>query len=289
MHTGGGGCLLSLRASRRDVELPMKKLKNPNKPMEELPEGVTTLKLSVRLLREYGLEEKWSVLGGLALLAATSAVYLLQPWPLKLIIDLLTGARKPSAMLSSLAATLGGGTSMIVGFLCLAILAIHIVAGVLNVMSTYLLIAAGLRMVNRLRCAVFDHVQRLSLRFHDRTSVGDSLYRVTWDTYCIQTIFNGGLIPALSSTLMLAGVTAMLISRDLLVAGVSLAVMIPLTMLMRRLERPMTERSMLVHESESNISTHVQETLTGIRAVQAFGREELESERFRRGSDASLN
>src|SRR5687768_7008377 len=208
----------------------MKKLKKPNKPIEKLPEGVTTLKLSVRLLREYGLEEKWTVLGGLGLLAATAAVHLLQPWPMKLIIDLLTGARKPSATLLSLASALGGGTSMIIGFLCMAILAIHIVAGVLNVMSTYLLVAAGLRMVNRLRCAVFDHVQRLSLKFHDATSVGDSLYRVTWDTYCIQTIFNSGLIPAIGSTLTLAGVTAMMAGRDVLVAFVALAVMIPITL-----------------------------------------------------------
>ncbi len=265
----------------------MTKPSKPN-PGETLPPGVTTLKLSARLLREYGLGEIWTVLAGMALLAATSAVALLQPWPLKLILDLLTGARKPSAMLSSLASALGGGTAMIVALLCLAILVIHIITGLLNVMSTYLLVAAGLRMVNRLRCAVFDHVQRLSLRFHDATSVGDSLYRVTWDTYCIQTIFNSGLVPAISSTLTLAGITAVLIGRDPLVAFVALAVMIPLTILMRRLERPMTQRSLLVHESESNISTHVQEMLSGIRAVQAFGREQLESERFRRGSDASL-
>jgi len=267
----------------------MKTMKpKPNKPTQKLPEGVTTLKLSARLLRDYGASERWRIAGGLALLATTSAVHLLQPWPMKLIIDVLTGTRQPPPMLASAASSLGGGSGLIVGVLCVAILVIHLVAGVLSVMSTYLLVSSGLRMVNRLRCAVFDHVQRLSLRFHDTTSVGDSLYRVTWDTYCIQTIFNSGLIPSIGSTLTLVGVTAMILSRDLLVAGVSLAVMIPLTLLVRRMERPMTERSMLVHERESDISTHVQETLSGIRAVQAFGREGLESERFRRGSDASL-
>jgi ATP-binding cassette subfamily B protein len=257
-------------------------------PAQTLPAGVTTLGLSARLLREYGWSEKWTVLGGLALLASTSAVHLLQPWPMKLILDLITVAQPSSGTLSALMSTFGGGPGAVVGILCLAILAIHLLAGVLNVMSTYLLVAAGLRMVNRLRCAVFDHVQRLSLKFHDATSVGDSLYRVTWDTYCIQTIFNSGLIPAIGSTLTLVGVTAMMVGRDALVAGISLAVMIPISLLMRRLERPMTERSLLVHESESNISSHVQETLTGIRAVQAFGREELESERFRRRSNVSL-
>ena len=265
-----------------------KKLVKPATPAQSLPAGVSTLRLCLRLLRDYGWEEKWTVLGGLALLAGTSGVHLLQPWPMKLILDLLTGAHGSSATLSALAATFGGGPGMSVGLLCAAILAIHLLAGVLNVASTYLLVAAGLRMVNRLRCAVFDHVQRLSLKFHDSTSVGDSLYRVTWDTYCIQTIFNSGFIPLIGSTLTLVGVTAMMVSRDVLVAGIALAVMIPITLLMRRLERPMTERSLRVHESESNISSHVQETLTGIRAVQAFGREELESERFRHSSNVSL-
>jgi ATP-binding cassette subfamily B protein len=261
----------------------------PNTPLEQLPEGVSTLTLSARLLREYGAGERWRMAGGLVLLAATSGVYLLQPWPIKLIVDMLTGVRPPPPALASAASALGAGTGFVVGVLCLAILVTHLVAGVLNVLSTYLLVGAGLRMVNRLRCAVFDHVQRLSLRFHDANSVGDSLYRVTWDTYCIQTIFNNGLIPAISSTLTLAGITVMLVSRDPLVAGVALAVMIPLTLMTRRMERPMTQRSMLVHERESDISTHVQETLSGIRAVQAFGRETLESERFRRGADASLH
>jgi len=262
--------------------------KKLNRPIQKLPEGVTTLKLSARLLRQYGAGERWRVIGCLAVLSGTSGIQLLQPWPMKIIVDLLAGARQPPQALASLAAALGGGTSLVVGVLCLAILGFQVVGGMLSVTSTYLLVSAGLRMVNRLRCAVFDHVQRLSLRFHDTTTVGDSLYRVTWDTYCIQTIFNGGFIPSISSTLTLIGVTAMLVSRDVLVACVALAVMVPLTLLLRRLERPMTERSMLVHERESDISTHVQETLSSIRAVQAFGREERESERFRRGSDASL-
>ena len=258
------------------------------RPAEKLPEGVTTLKLCLRLLRAFGLQERWYVIGGFLLLFSTSAVHLLQPWPMKLILDTLAGDHRPPAPLAWLVAQLGGGTGLLIGVLCLAILATHVVAGVLNVLSTYLLVSAGLRMVFRLRCAVFDHIQRLSLRFHDSTSVGDSLYRVTWDTYCVQTIFNSGLVPAISSALTLAGVTAMIVSRDLLVACIALTVMIPLTLLMRRLERPMTERSMQVHERESDISTHVQETLSSIRAVHAFGREELESARFRESADAAL-
>jgi thiamine kinase-like enzyme len=63
-------------------------------------------------------------------------------------------------------------------------------------------------MVFKLRCTLFNHIQRLSLAFHDSTSVGDSLYRVTWDTYCAQSLFNGGLIPAITASVTLVGIAA---------------------------------------------------------------------------------
>src|SRR5205085_6366503 len=106
---------------------------------------------------------------------------------------------------------------------------------------------------------LFEKIQRLSLRFHDNTTVGDSLYRVAWDSYSIQAIFNSGLIPALTAIVTLLGVGAMLISRDWLIAVAGLGVCIILAMLVRKLDRPMTRSSMKVHERESAITTRVQE------------------------------
>jgi ATP-binding cassette subfamily B protein/subfamily B ATP-binding cassette protein MsbA len=143
-------------------------------------------------------------------------------------------------------------------------------------------------MVFKLRCALFDHMQRLSLAFHDATTVGDSLYRVTWDTYCVQALFNGGMIPAITASLTLLGIASIMFWLDYAMTLVALAIAVPLMLLIRRLDRPMTERSLHVHERESDISTRVQETLAGIRAVQAFNREDFESARFRSHADASL-
>ncbi|HEV8379295.1 MAG TPA: ABC transporter ATP-binding protein, partial [Tepidisphaeraceae bacterium] len=130
--------------------------------------------------------------------------------------------------------------------------------------------------------------QRLSLRFHDNTSVGDSIYRVAWDSYAIQAIFNSGMIPALTAALTLLGIGTLLATRDWLLAVAGLGVCVPLALLVRRLDRPMSESSMKVHERESEITTHVQEALSGIRAVQAFGREKFEDERFRSQAESSL-
>jgi ABC-type multidrug transport system fused ATPase/permease subunit len=69
----------------------------------------------------------------------------------------------------------------------------------------------------------------------------------------------------------------------------ALAIAVPLVLLIRRLDRPMTRHSLRVHERESDVSSRVQETLTAIRAVQAFAREPLERERFERQAAASLH
>ena len=259
------------------------------------PGSSGTLRLSARLLRLCVPGEGLRILLGVLLMAVTAGANLLQPWPLKLVLDSVVGDHPLPNVLVPLFQAITPFFSFaqnpkptLLVFLCLGVLAIQLLLGILTILSTQVLVSVGLRMVFRLRCTLFDHIQRLSLGFHDSTTVGDSLYRVTWDTYCAQSLFNGGLIPAITASLTLVGISAVMFSKDAVMTILALVFAIPLVFLVRRLDRPMTERSLRVHERESDISTRVQETLGGIRAVQAFGQEDFESQRFRRHADASL-
>lgn len=250
-----------------------------------------TIALAVRLFSQTAGGEKLYMALGLFLVLCASGAALLQPWPLKLILDSVVGSHPAPSAFSRLANTAFPSlapSGALLACLCIAILLVQIVIGALNVLSTYVLVSIGLRMVFRLRCALFDHTQRLSLSFHDATSVGDSLYRVTWDTYCAQSLFNSGIVPAISAAVSLAGITLIMLRMDVAVTLAALAICIPLALVIRWLDRPMTERSLVVHERESDISTRVQETLWGIRAVQAFVREAYESARFRDQASKSL-
>jgi ATP-binding cassette subfamily B protein/subfamily B ATP-binding cassette protein MsbA len=233
--------------------------------------------------------EGWRTTTGMFLVLAGAAVALLQPWPLKLILDSALAAHPMPWPMNRV---LGDGHThspfALVVLLSLALLAIELVMGLLNVLSVYLLVGVGLRMVFKLRCAVFDHVQRLSLAFHDSSTIGDSLYRVTWDTYCVQAAFNTGLVPTVSAAVTLAGIAAIMFSRDWLLTLAAMAVAVPLVLLIRRTDAPMSAHSTTVHDRESRVSTRVEETLAGIRAVQAFGREAYESGRFRSHAHESL-
>ena len=223
------------------------------------------------------------VVGGLALLVGSTAAALLQPWPLKLVIDSVLGSQPAPPALAALSRT------ALLGVLVTTIVGLQLFVGALAMLGTNVVIRAALRMVFRLRCAVFEHLQRLSLAFHDATKVGDSLYRVAWDTYAVQTLLNNAIVPATTATLTLAGIAVVMALLDWRVTVAALAIMGPLVLLIRRLDRPMTRHSMRVHERESAVSSRVQETLTTIRAVQAFTREPLERERFERQAAESLH
>jgi ATP-binding cassette subfamily B protein/subfamily B ATP-binding cassette protein MsbA len=244
---------------------------------------MSTVRAGRRLLAIALRGEGARVAAGLALLVGSTAAALAQPWPLKLVIDSVLGSEAPPAILAS------ASRPTLLAVLVGTMIGLQVVVGALAMLGTNIVIRTALRMVFRLRCAVFEHLQKLSLAFHDATRVGDSLYRVTWDTYAAQTLLNNAIVPATTATLTLVGVAVVMGLRDWRVTVAALAIAVPVVALIRRLDRPMTRSSLRVHERESDVSSRVQETLTAIRVVQAFAREPLERERFERQAAASLH
>lgn len=257
------------------------------------PQRPRALAVTFRLLKVC-MQGEWlrTVLGGALMLVGTG-VSLLQPWPMKYIVNIVaadhiphfvtSAARKAGAVLP-----IGHGAIAQITLLCGALLLISLISAGITVLSTWVLIGVGLRMVYRLRCRVFDHLQNLSPAFHDATTVGDSLYRVTWDTYSIQSIFNEGLIPGVTAAVTLAGIAVVMIGEQWTLGAVTCVIGALLMVFLRRIEKPTTQLSMRVHENESSVSTRAEQTLAGIRTVQSFGRENHESSRFARQAGESL-
>lgn len=266
-----------------------------NAPAEKVPAPRPgAFRTAARLLRLCMGGEVRTAIAGLLLMLSGSVLALLQPWPLKFIMNVVATKSSPPAFLIATQRfvahliPIGENKMGLIGLLCLALLLISLGSAAISVVSTWLLISSGLRMVFKLRCRVFEHIQRLPLSFHDATTVGDSLYRITWDTYSVQSLFNEGLVPGISSVVTLVGIAVVMVGQDWSIAVVALIIGCLLLLLVRRLEKPTTELSTRVHENESRVSTRVEQTLGGIRAVQAFGREAHESTRFANQARESL-
>jgi len=163
---------------------------------------------------------------------------------------------------------------------CLALLLLFVARGGLSAWGTMYLVRAGVRMTQELRCRVYEHLQKLGLVFHDTRAVGDSIYRVTWDTYSIQTLFNGGLIPLVSSVVTLVGILIIMLRFDVVLTLLALAVAPALALTIKFYNRRLAAVSTEYHTRESKVSSVIQESLAAIRTIQAFAREEDEIRRF---------
>jgi ATP-binding cassette, subfamily B, bacterial len=229
--------------------------------------------------------QRQSTVVGLVLTLLSIAASLLQPWPLQIIVDNILGSVPMPSWLATIADN--KGTALVV--VCLGLLVIHVLRGGLSAWGTTYLVRAGLRMTQELRFRVYEHLQKLSLVFHDNRAVGDSIYRVTWDTYSIQTIFNGGLIPLVSSVVTLIGMMVIMLRFDVVLTLLTLAVAPLLALTIKHYNRLITDVSTEYHTRESKVSAMIQESLSSIRTIQAFAREEDEVRRFGAGAAQSVD
>jgi ATP-binding cassette, subfamily B, bacterial len=215
--------------------------------------------------------------------AALSALEILKPWPLKVVIDYAL-PRRPAPFLW----LAGLNAEQLLVAATAGLVIIYGVSGALSVFNNFTTISIGQGMVNDLRSRLYQHLQRLSLSFHSRAAVGDLIYRVTADTYAIQTLAMNGIFPVLSAALLLAGMFAVMVRLNALLTVVALAVCPLLLLAIVLLNRRITTVAYRARESESAVYQLVQRGMSAIKVVQAFSKEEEEHRAFVAQSAASL-
>src|SRR5207244_8182135 len=154
--------------------------------------------------------------------------------------------------------------------------------------SNYTTISVGQRMVNDFRGELYAHLQRLSLAFHSRRQVGDLLYRLTSDTFAIQTLTMNGFFPVVSSVVMLAGMLVVMLRLDWLLTLIALAIVPALFLAILGMSRRVIALATDSRVKESALWAVAQRTMGAIRVIQAFTTEEDEHRRFVRSSSESL-
>jgi ATP-binding cassette, subfamily B, bacterial len=208
---------------------------------------------------------------------------LLKPWPLKIIIDnILSG--KPLSW--ELAADLSPQSLLF--FSCMGLVAVYVVLGGLHILNDYTTIRIGQGMVNDLRRDLYSHIQRLSLSFYHRQQLGDLMYRITADTMGIQTLTMNGLFAILSASVLLAGMLIVMLWVDWYLTLLALAVCPALFCTIALLNKKMSLAATEAHQKGSTVYSVVQRTLSGMRVIQAFTKEEDEGRRFLQASTESL-
>jgi ATP-binding cassette subfamily B protein/subfamily B ATP-binding cassette protein MsbA len=219
-------------------------------------------------------------IGGVLLASATEV---LKPWPLKIVIDnVLRGVPMVSKWIPPMP------RAELLAAACVSLVILYALLGLLNVMTNYVTVSIGQRMVNELRARLFDHLQSLSLSFHRRREVGDLMVRITYDTYSIQTIAMNGFFPVLSSLILLGGMFVVMIRMDATLTLVALAIVPLLILLIVSISGRIDEIAGGARIKESRLFTVAQSALAAIHVVQAFTREGESYREFVESSSESL-
>src|SRR6478672_11174062 len=166
---------------------------------------------------------RWQVAWALAQVFLVAAFELLKPWPLQIVVDYVLGGKTPPSG-GLLGEMLSLPTLSLLLFACIGIVIVNFGAGALNLWHNYTTIRVGQSMVNDLRSDLYAHLQRLSLAYHSRQRVGDLMYRITADSFAVQTMIMNGLLPILSAVILLAGMLIVLFPMDPFLTLLSLTI-----------------------------------------------------------------
>lgn len=223
---------------------------------------------------------KMLVLGFLATLGAGLAT-LLEPWPLKIVLDNVLNSRPIHGWLNPLLlSTIGVDKLRILEFAALAVLAIAAFGALCTYIEKYIATSAAQWTVHDLRRMLYSHIQRLSLSYHDQRQTGDLVSRVTSDIDAIQSFIASGLLGSLLHSVTLLGMLGVMFYINwrftlvaLSVAPVLFAVVFSYTRLIKKAARESRKK-------EGDIVSIIEEVLSSIRVVKAFAREDYEQKRL---------
>ena len=218
---------------------------------------------------------------GFLAVAGEAVANLLEPWPLKIVLDNVLKSHPMQGWLNSwIVSWLGPDQLRILEFAALAVLAIAIVGAGCSYVEKYVTTSVGQWVMHDLRRTLYSHIQRLSLAYHDHKQTGDLISRITGDIDAIQSFIASSLLDALINSITLIGMLGVMLYLNWRFTLIALSVAPLLFLVVFSYTRRIKKASRDVRKKEGEIVSVMQEVLSSIRVVKAFAREDYEQKRL---------
>lgn len=238
-------------------------------------------KTQLRTLRDLLGPHSKALAAGLLAAIGEGIANLLEPWPLKLVLDNVLRSRPSHGWLDRwVLASIGSSPHAILLFAALAALAIAMAGAICSYIQKYFTTSTGQWVMHDLRSRLYSRMQRLSLSYHDQAQTGDLIGRVTSDIDSIQSFISSGLLNALTSSLTLVGMVGVMFYINWRFTLIALSVAPVLFLVVFRYTRLIKKSSREVRKKEGEMVSVIQEVLSSIRVVKAFAREDYEQHRL---------
>ncbi|MGQ0811566.1 MAG: ABC transporter ATP-binding protein [Nitrospiraceae bacterium] len=196
--------------------------------------------------------------------ALNTALELIPPWLIKVVIDDVIGGSRPHLLPLVL-------TGLVLAY------GLRNLSGSLRIRFNNIL---EQRVVHDLRSQVFGALQRMSVNYFENRSTGEFMSRVTIDTEHVERIFVDGLEGLLTASLTLIGITAMLFVLNWKLALLSLAPIPILTLCATQFTKRVHSYYHHIRRGAADLNAYLQDALSGIRETIGFNRQTRERARF---------
>lgn len=230
--------------------------------------------------------QRWLIGGGFAALIAQILLRLLEPWPLKFVIDEIVKANPEKAVELPFYGAANTDTVIIV-----AAIALVLVTGLRSLTSYWSKVSfavAGNSTLTRIRAKLFTHMQLLSLDFHNQARGGDLVARVVGDVGMVKEVTVNAVMPLLASLLVMSGMLAVMLWLNVTLTLVIVAMAPVLWFLTSRRSSKIGRVARKNRHREGAIAATTAETLTAIKTVQTLAIQDQISERFAEHNNASM-
>ena len=218
---------------------------------------------------------KWLLTISLLCVSGATAAYLVLPWLFGAAVDEVANVFE------------GGSVSEAVIFrISLTILAVSLLRGALTFGQTYFGERLSQAVAYDIRNRFYDHVQNLSFKFHDTHHTGNLMSRAITDVEAFRMFIMASLVRSPYFAILFFATAGILIWRDWLLGLVALSFMPVLAILTAVLRLHLRRIWLRVQEDMADLSTTLQENMTGVRVVKAFAAERYEEAKYEASSTA---
>ena len=203
------------------------------------------------------------------IMASGANLYL--PWIIKDMIDKV----------------LAGGNMGMLNFICISIVIVFAFRGFFYYWQSYLVSYIGQRVVADVRAVMFRKFQRMPMAYFDKHQTGETMSYVTNDVAAVQSALVDNLIELFTEAAILIGSIILMLYIDWKLTLLTLITVPMVAYAMKILGRKIKKAGTLIQEKMADITSLLQESVSSIRIVKSFVREDYEIKRF--GVENELN
>ncbi len=225
----------------------------------------------------------------LAMLVET-VMSLATPWPLKVILDNVVGSHKISLRFHHLLAPLleGGSKLHVAMIAALAFIVIAVLGAVASYIDNYYTESAGQWVAHDLRMRMYQHLQRLSLKYYDTHETGALLSTLTTDIQTIQGFASSSTLNIMVDLLTIVCMLGLMFWLNWDFTLIAIAVTPFLLLFVSRFKKAVKAATKEVRKEQSQILAVAQQGLQSIQVVKAFGQEKIEENLLYNVSEATV-